>query len=312
MLGWDEYVSDEEEQVPVKEKKKEHIRYGNVFPIDDGLRVPRPKKFTTKVIEHFGFKPYSVWIIDKTPTLVSAIADQGEVRERGQRGGNLVDDYPFSEFSPDVASRCVYYWSEEGDLVLDPFMNRGSVVMMAKMCRRHGIAFEISPKSFEDTKGRVIQMDNTGLTDDLKPYNIELNLQDARKMYIPDESIDYILTSPPYWNVEKYESVKGQMSDAGSYNEFLRMYDRAIKECARVLKPDKYCTFVVGNFRKKKKFIDLACATKRIMRKYRLEMWDEVINYLKSPFIKGIGNYVKLQRTAKNHEFILTFKKSVR
>ena len=54
---------------------------------------------------------------------------------------------------------------------------------------------------------------------------------------IPDESIDCIVTSPPYWKGFEYEAY------FNSYKQYLDWSKKWMKECKRVLKPNGYLFF---------------------------------------------------------------------
>ncbi len=53
---------------------------------------------------------------------------------------------------------------------------------------------------------------------------------------IAEESVDFIITSPPYWNLKNYGSAKqiGQET----YEEYLRRLNRVWRECYRIAKPN--------------------------------------------------------------------------
>jgi len=55
---------------------------------------------------------------------------------------------------------------------------------------------------------------------------------------IPDESVDLIVTSPPYWSAVEYTDDLGWET----YTEYLEMMNRVWRECSRVLRPNgKLC-----------------------------------------------------------------------
>ncbi len=83
--------------------------------------------------------------------------------------------------------------------------------------------------------------------------------KDARNMAeIPDNSIDLIITSPPYFNIKDYskdgyqtkshsEKVSGQLGDISDYHTFINELLKVWQECERVLKPNgKLC---INNFK---------------------------------------------------------------
>lgn len=59
---------------------------------------------------------------------------------------------------------------------------------------------------------------------------------------IPDESVQLIITSPPYWTLKDYD-VDGQIGKgSSSYEYYLSELNKVWKECVRVLAPDgKIC-----------------------------------------------------------------------
>jgi site-specific DNA-methyltransferase (adenine-specific) len=58
-------------------------------------------------------------------------------------------------FPEELAERHILSWSNEGDLVLDPFMGSGTVAVMAKKNRRKFIGFEIAKEYCEIARARV-------------------------------------------------------------------------------------------------------------------------------------------------------------
>ena len=70
---------------------------------------------------------------------------------------------------------------------------------------------------------------------------------------IPDNSIDLIITSPPYFNIKDYSKdgyqqnhhstkIKGQIGDINDYDKYLNELLKVWKECERVLAPNgKLC-----------------------------------------------------------------------
>lgn len=71
---------------------------------------------------------------------------------------------------------------------------------------------------------------------------------DARYMpFITDESVHLIVTSPPYWNLKKYNNNKDQLGHIEDYEEFLRELRKVWEECFRVLTPGGRLVCVVGD-----------------------------------------------------------------
>lgn len=65
-------------------------------------------------------------------------------------------------------------------------------------------------------------------------------LKELKKL--PDESVDLIITSPPYHNLRIYSNDPCDISNCESYEEYYYMLGLVIQECERVLKPGcKFC-----------------------------------------------------------------------
>ncbi len=75
-----------------------------------------------------------------------------------------------------------------------------------------------------------------------------LHAGDARDLFwIPDGSVDLVVTSPPYWTLKKYEDGEGQLGDVANYETFLHELDKVWRECARVLTHGGRICCVVGD-----------------------------------------------------------------
>lgn len=85
-----------------------------------------------------------------------------------------------------------------------------------------------------------------------KPFDAtthRLCLADARNMSgIANESVQLIVTSPPYWNLKEYaRGNSSQLGDIASYELFLSELDKVWAECIRVLVPGGRICCVVGD-----------------------------------------------------------------
>lgn len=66
---------------------------------------------------------------------------------------------------------------------------------------------------------------------------------------IKTNTIDLILTSPPYWDLKDYGH-ENQLGLGLTYKTYLRFLNSNLLACARVLKADGFCVFNVADIRK--------------------------------------------------------------
>jgi site-specific DNA-methyltransferase (adenine-specific) len=71
---------------------------------------------------------------------------------------------------------------------------------------------------------------------------------DARCLgFLDDESVQLVVTSPPYGNLKEYPKSEGQLGNIPSYEDFLRQLDLVWEEVARVLVKGGRACVVVGD-----------------------------------------------------------------
>jgi DNA modification methylase len=224
---------------------------------------------------------------------------------------------PFS-FS-DVA-RLVRFFTKKGDTVLDPFAGVSSTLKACATEGRKGIGFELNPRFVELSKERL----RTEVRDLWAENSQDILQGDARDLIkkLPENSLDFIATSPPYWNILHKKDHKANqervandldtdygddprdLGNIDNYENFIRELSSILGECARPLKPGKHMAVVVSDFRDKSKYImfhaDLALA----LIPYGLEMRGLKVLYQRHKRIFPYG-YPYAYVPNIHHQFIL-------
>ena len=151
-----------------------------------------------------------------------------------------LDSYP-GRFPPTIPKILIQKYSKEGEFVLDPFLGGGTTIIEAKISKRNGIGI--------DTNSKAIEIANKRLANIKTNNNLQINtlVGDARRLFLKDETIDLIITSPPYWNLIKYSEEKNCLANLERFEDFLFGLQMSIKEMYRVLKPNKWCCIVIGD-----------------------------------------------------------------
>jgi DNA modification methylase len=215
------------------------------------------------------------------------------------------------------------YLRDPGSKVLDPFMGIGSTVLASMNQGMKGIGFDLSAEFVTKAKERVAAFKGSSIPDTevIKP---EIHNKDSRKISktIEAESIDLVVTSPPYWDIlNQKRTVDGKVirnysndfEDLGNipdYDLFLSDLKDVYSEVYKVMKPGARCIAVVMDIRKKDKFYPLHEDQSRIMREIGFELdeyviWDRQRDYNN---MKTLG-YPYVYRFNRVHEFICIYLK---
>jgi DNA modification methylase len=156
-------------------------------------------------------------------------------------------------FAPQVPRNVILNYSNEGDLVLDPMVGGGTTLIEARLLNRNAIGYDINPNSVSITSERI-QFEARGNS------NQTVKLGNAKALPDKDDSIDLVVTHPPYANIVKYSDGKNpdDLSSISSLPKFLDALEIAVMEMYRVLKPGRYCAILIGDTRKGQHYIPLS------------------------------------------------------
>ncbi len=193
---------------------------------------------------------------------------------------------PFS--FTDVA-RLIRFFTKKGHTVLDPFLGIGSTLKAAALENRKGVGIELSSKYAELSKERL----ENEVSDLFNSQSEQLILEgDSRELLdtLEENSVDFVITSPPYWNIlhkedhkvrqerkehsldTKYSESEKDLGNIDDYDDFLDELASILGKCGRVLKPKKYMAVVVSDFRDKSKYIMFHADLARALEPFGLEM----------------------------------------
>jgi modification methylase len=71
---------------------------------------------------------------------------------------------------------------------------------------------------------------------------------DARDLsFLEDESVHLVITSPPYWNLKRYNENPDQLGHVKDYEDFLQELEKVWRHIFRILVPGGRLVCVVGN-----------------------------------------------------------------
>ena len=154
-------------------------------------------------------------------------------------------------WSPHIPKNLILKYTSQNDFVLDTFVGSGTTLIECKALNRNGIGIDINSNAIKITKKRLqFKTTNNSIQ---KVYRANACKID----FIANKSIDFICTHPPYANIIQYSSNNPDDLSKYEVNIFLKKMEKVATEHYRVLKKDKYCTFMIGDIRKNGNIIPL-------------------------------------------------------
>ena len=205
-------------------------------------------------------------------------------------------------------------------VILDPFVGVGSTALAAEALGKIGIGIDISDEFIKLARARPRALD------DYKSSGGERHLHVGTAMelhqFVKDESIDLVVTSPPYWDIllrprtadykdsRHYGDSDLDLGRVRTYEEFLKELTQVFGKVVTALKPGAYCCVVVMDIRKKATFhpfhSDLAqCLSQIGFLLDDIIIWDRRHEYNN---LRPLG-HPSVFRINKVHEYIVIFQK---
>lgn len=210
-------------------------------------------------------------------------------------------------WSPEVVRNLILRYSNEGDTILDPMIGGGTTAIEAKILNRNIICSDVNKDALERTRKCLrFKTDNQSWQRLIKA--------DARRLNkIQSESMDFILTHPPYVDIIKYSKgqIENDLSNIHNIDNFSDEIEKVAKELYRTLIPGKYCAILIGDTRRNKLYQPLAYKVMDRFLKSGFVLKEDIIK--KQHNCKATGFWVKRSKESNflliMHEHLFVFQK---
>ena len=211
-----------------------------------------------------------------------------------------------SKFNSEYAKRIIEMWSKEGDLIMDPFAGRSSRPLVSTLLERNYVGFDVIKDNLDEAQEQYDTLKKDRELGKLELINSSSeNIDD----FFSESVADMVMTCPPYYNIEKYDSADGQLTDIKTYEDFLKVYEVILEKTSKVLKPSCFFVVVLANFRIDGKLYDFSSDTKDILKKH-LTFHDEIILEMSPAKRHPLYNQsITNLNCLKTHEYCLVFRK---
>lgn len=283
-----------------------NYQQSTLFQLSDVFKTAR---------ERFGVWPLTVWNCDHTNPFYKAmreeIGDDGQARDecftkeshdRSVYRGKVTE----SIFNPHVAIWLLNCFAPVEGLCFDPFGGGGTRAICAA---KHGLSYIGIELRIEEVNATVARCKRNGVFDRVKI--LEGDARNSLKL-IGFNKADFLLTCPPYWNLEVYKGGSADLSMIPTYIEFLEELEKIVTDSYHILKPQTKSCWVVGLHRDKRgKLLALNHDVAKIHERAGFILREEIIlNHINTGAIQRVGNFDKGNRwLVRTHEYALVFQK---
>jgi DNA modification methylase len=200
-----------------------------------------------------------------------------------------------AKFPESMAQEFIEFFTKRGQVVFDPMVGTGSTLVAALRAGRHSIGIELN-ETYAELAEQILAEEQESLADSASRLNCQVIQGNA--VNIPDlvsehqlPPFDYVLTSPPYWNMLHAKGAQTQNNrrtkpeldvlysddpeDLGNihdYDEFLSQLVKIYSALKPYIRTRAYLTIIVKNIKKGGKIYPLAWdLTRELERTYTLK-----------------------------------------
>ena len=186
-----------------------------------------------------------------------------------------------AKFPERMAQEFIEFFTKKGAVVLDPMVGTGSSVVAALRAERNSYGIELNPK-YAALAEQIVEEEFQTQKENRQNITAQIITGDAANLpeiikthQIPQ--IDYVITSPPYWNILHAHGAETQRKrrsnkqldvvysdnpyDLGNiqdYNKFINQLVSIYAQVKPFLRKGAYLTIIVKNIKKKGKIYPLA------------------------------------------------------
>ena len=165
------------------------------------------------------------------------------------RGGKRENNY-HGNFAPQIPNEMIQRYTNKGDVVLDMFMGSGTTLFECETLNRNYIGFDINEDIIQYVQNKMqgdcpieYFINNCDICDTNKVQNtIVSNLKDFKK-----QSVDLIISHPPYLDIVKFTDKKEDLSQISDLSEFVDMFVKSVSNVWLSLKKKGTFVLVVGD-----------------------------------------------------------------
>lgn len=217
-----------------------------------------------------------------------------------------------SIFDPVLCELAYKWFSRDGDKVIDPFAGGSVRGIVGSVCGRYYTGIDLSKQQIDNNVYQFEEIKQKYKNNLLPIMWINSDSKKYTQEHI-DDKYNFMLTCPPYYDLEVYSDSPEDISNCGTYEEFLEIYSDILSNCVRMLEDDSFAVIVVGNIRNKKDtgYYDFVGDTIMIMQDAGCLYYNDMIlvNTAGTLPIRAPLQFNNSRKVGKQHQNVLVFYK---
>lgn len=238
----------------------------------------------------------SLWLIDE--------------RDKSGKHKNIYH----GNFVPQIPNQLIRRYTNEQDVVLEPFMGSGTTLFECEKLNRKYIGFDINPLMLnyvkENMQGSPYQDFYIANCNSLDESQVKNNILSA------SEKVQFIIMHPPYMDIVKFTDHPQDLSQITTIQEFIQKFQIICENTLPFLEKNRYFALVIGDVYKKGEVLPLGFyCMDMIKRKFKVKLKGTIVKNIEGNRGKigrgGIWRYRALNSDYYifKHEYIFVFKK---
>lgn len=229
--------------------------------------------------------------------------EESVLNKRNDKGGSL-SDTGTSIFDPVLCETMYAWFTNADDSIIDPFAGGSVRGIVAVKMGRYYTGVDLRKEQVDANIENAYSM-----CDDLQPVWICGDSDTITDIAYGD--YDFIMTCPPYGDLEKYSDDENDLSNMDA-DDFDAKYESILNKTASMLKNDRFACIVVGNYRDNKGYLrDLVGLTVRSMENAGCRYYNDIV------FVTPCGtlpiragrSFQGTRKIGKTHQYVLIFVK---
>lgn len=227
---------------------------------------------------------------------------EGKVSDSKMQGTSI--------FDPVLTELCYRWFCPNNGVILDPFAGGSVRGVVASVLGYKYIGLELRNEQVEENYRQFEDIKEKRRIDVLPTWIAG----DSSKMedFLDVKEFDFVFSCPPYYNLEVYSKMEGELSNFKTYDEFLEVYSGIISKAVSRLKENRFACFVVTELRDEKGFYQrFVSDTADCFERNNALFYNDIIlvNSMGTLPVRINGQFNSYRKIGKCHQNVLVFYK---